>query len=254
MKNKESGQAAIEFAVSFSVLIALILSIPILAKIANANIMSIQALDYAAWRVREGNTDNMELSREVSDRYFGETALIVDDEQINDQGARLGTGKGNQQIYQNDSVTINYNADSSNMSGAQGASWNNFDRVTNLGIYDKKGTVSINVPLENLDVIPEIASSMTISKSLYIDNQALTARDKSQIQNSMNNFDSVVIPNNGGSQDLFVKPANIAIAGLKLISDSTLGLLDVLDHHKLEDVEVDHDAVPKDRLATFNPQ
>ena len=253
MKNKESGQAAIEFAVSFSVLVALILSIPILAKIANANIMSIQALDYAAWRVREGNTDNGELSREVSDRYFGETALIVDDQQINDQGARLGTGKDNQQIYQNDSVTINYNADSSKMSGVQGANWNNLDKVTNLGMYDKKGTVSISLPLENLDVIPEIASSITINKSLYIDNQALTARDKSQIQSSMDNFDSVVIPNNGGSQNFFVQSTNLAIEGLKLISDASLGLLDVLDHHKLDDVKIDHDAVPADRLATFQP-
>lgn len=254
MKTKESGQAAVEFAVSFAVLIALILSIPILAKIANANIMSIQALDYAAWRVREGNTDNTELSREVSDRYFGETALIVDGEQINDQGAKLGTGKDNQQIYQNDSVTIEYNADSSNMRGAQGVVWNNLDRVTNLGMFDKKGTVSINVPLENLDVIPEIAGSMTISKSLYIDNQALTARGKGEIQSSMNNFDNLVIPNNGGSQDLYVEPTNFAIAGLKSISDAALGLLDVLDHHSLKDVEVDHDAVPTDRLANFNPQ
>lgn len=254
MKRNIAGQSAVEFAVAVSVLIALILSIPILGKIANANIMSIQALDYAAWRVREGNTDNTQLSREVSDRYFGETALIVDDQQINDQGAKLGTGKGNQQIYQNDSVTINYNADSSNMSGAQGVVWNNFDRVTNLGVYDKKGTVSINLPLENLDVIPEIASSMTISKSLYIDNQALTARDKSQIQGSMDNFDSVVIPNNGGSQNLLVGATNTVIAGLKAISDVSFGLLDVFDHHRVKDVKVDHDAVPADRLATFNPQ
>ena len=146
MKYKESGQAAVEFAVSFSVLIALILSIPILAKTANANIMSIQALDYAAWRIREGNTNNEELTREVSNRYFGETALIVDDEQIDNQGARLGTGKQNQQIYRNGSVTINYTADASNMRGAQGAVWNNIDRETNLGMYDKKGTVSINLP------------------------------------------------------------------------------------------------------------
>lgn len=253
MKRNIAGQSAVEFAVSVSVLIALILSIPILAKIANANIMSIQALDYAAWRVREGNINNVGLSREVSDRYFGETALIVDDQQINDQGAKLGTGKGNQQIYQNDTVSINYNADSSNMNGAQGASWNNLDRVTNLGMYDKKGTVSINLPLENLDVIPEIASSMVISKSIYIDNQALTARDQTEIQSSMNNFDSVVIPNNGGSQNFFVRSTNIVIAGLKVVSDGALGLLDVLDHHKLDDVEVDHDAVPADRLATFNP-
>nr|WP_299040684.1 hypothetical protein [uncultured Psychrobacter sp.] len=254
MKTKQLGQAAVEFAVSFGVLIALVLSIPILAKIANANIMSIQALDYAAWRVREGNTNNQELSREVSDRYFGETALIVDDERINDQGASLGTGRDNKQIYQNDSVTVEYNADRSNMSGAQGLAWNNLDRVTNLGMYDKKGTVSINVPLENLDVIPEIASSMVISKSLYVDNQALTARDQAQIQNSMDNFDNVVIPNNGSTQNLFVEPANFAIERLKLISDSALGLLDVLDHHKLKDVKVDHDAVPADRLATFNSQ
>ena len=254
MRNKELGQAAIEFAVTFSVLVALILSIPILAKIANTNIMSIQALDYAAWRVREGNTDDAELSREVSDRYFGETALIVDDEQVNDQGAKLGTGKDNEQIYQNDSVTINYNADSSNMSGAQGVTWNNVERVTNLGMYDKKGTVSINVPLENLDVIPEIASSVTISKSLYIDNQALTARDQSEIQSSMDDFDSIVIPNNGGGQDLFVAPTNVVISGLKVISDASLGLLDTFDHHRLRDVRVDHDEVPEDRLATFNPQ
>ena len=94
MKTKHQGQSLIEFAISVIVLVAFLLAIPIIAKIANANIMSIQALDYAAWRVREGNTDNDKLTQEVSDRYFGETALIVDNEKINNQGVRLGTGKG----------------------------------------------------------------------------------------------------------------------------------------------------------------
>lgn len=246
MKGKQIGQAAVEFAVSFSVLIALILSIPILAKIANANIMSIQALDYAAWRVREGNTNNLELSREVSDRYFGETALVVDDERINDQGANLGRGRNNQQIYQNDSVTINYTPDTSSMSGAEGRPWNSLNSASNLGLYDKKGTVSINLPLENLDVIPEIASSLVINKSLYIDNQALTARDHTEIQNSMDNFDSTFIPNNGGVQNSLVTSTNIVITGLKGF------VVDVLNHHELKDIRVDHDAVPQDRLATFN--
>lgn len=245
MKRNIAGQSAVEFAVSVSVLIALILSIPILAKIANANIMSIQALDYAAWRVREGNTDNAELSREVSDRYFGETALVVDDEQINDQGAKLGTGKGNEQIYQNDTVTVAYTPKNSK------DSWDTIDNLYEFGLYEKKGTVSINLPLENLNVIPEIADSMTISKSIYIDNQALTARDSREIDDQMDDFDNVlVLPYNNGLQ----KDTNSFYNFFISTSNAALGWIDdVFVDHEIEEIEIDHDAVPADRLATFNP-
>lgn len=245
MKRDIAGQSAVEFAVSVSVLIALVLSIPILAKIANANIMSIQALDYATWRVREGNTNNQELSREVSDRYFGETALVVDDEQINDQGAKLGIGKGNQQIYQNDAVTIAYTPNNST------DSWDAIDNLYELRLYEKKGTVSINLPLENLNVIPEIVDSMTISKSIYIDNQALTARDKQDINENMKDFDSIlVLPYNNNLQKNTNSAYNLVISTVS----ATLGSInDVFEDYKIEEVEINHDAVPADRLATFNP-
>lgn len=247
MKVYESGQSAVEFAVAVSVLIALLLAIPILAKIANANIMTIQALDYAAWRVREGNTDNDALSREVNDRYFGETALVVDDKKINHQGAMLGTGRDNEQIYQNGSVTVNYTANNEDMGGGTGKLWNNVDRSYNLGLNDKKGVVSINVPLENLDVLPEIASSTVIRKSIYIDNQALTARDKVEIQDNMNGFGDIIIPYNDGLQSKSNELVNGAMDLMRVIP------VDVLDHHQLEDIDIDHDAVPEDRLARFEP-
>ena len=257
MKKNIKGQSLIEFAVSISVLIALLVSIPIVAKIANVNIMSIQALDYAAWRVREGNTDNTLLSQEVSDRYFAETALIVDNEKIAQGGANLGTGRNNQQIYRPDTVTVNYTPDNSpTVQGLEGASWNSINDAYDFGMYSKKGTLSINVPLENLDVIPEIASSMVIKKSLYIDSQTLSARDADAIQESMDNFDNSVIPFNSGAQSAIVNtPINAVILGLRVATLPITVLLNenVFDHYTLSDVAVKHDEVPADRLAVFVP-
>lgn len=249
MRHSVEGQSLIEFAVSVSVLIALVVSIPIIAKIANVNVMSIQALDYAAWRAREGNTDNSKLSQEVNDRYFGETALIVDDEKINHKGAQLGTGKNNEQIYRNNTVTVNYNADHSKMSqGASRGLWNHVNDNYKLGLYNKKGTLSINVPLENLNIIPEISDSMTITKSLYIDNQMLNARDQKEIQDNMNNFKEVVLPYNNGIQKRVLNgPANRAIQTLSIIP------INVFKDYRLREVTVNHDEVPDDRLANFIP-
>lgn len=252
MKHYVKGQSLIEFAVSVSVLIGLLVSIPIIAKIANVNIMSIQALDYAAWRVREGTIDNSLLSQQVNDRYFGETALIVDDDRINHQGIKLGTGKNNEQIYRNNTVTLNFVADDSQMSrGSSRGLWNKLDDDYKLGLYDKKGTLSINVPLENLNVIPEIADSITIKKSIYIDSQALSARDQKSIQDNMDNFKNTVIPYNDnslkGQKNAVSKPTNIAIGLIGLIP------LDIFQDYKLKDVEVKHDEVPRDRLARFEP-
>lgn len=245
MNSNESGQAAVEFAVSVSVLIALLLAIPILAKIANANIMSIQALDYAAWRVREGNTDNEVLSREVSDRYFGETALVVDDKKLNHSGAQLGKGKNNEQIYRNDTVTINYTPDDTN------DSWSKVDDMYRFNLYKKKGSVSINLPLENLDVIPEIAQSLTIKKSLFVDNQSLTARDEQEIQNGMDNFEAKVLPYNNGLQK---KSMNLTFNPIIKGIDFSAGWIDkVFSDHKIEDVKVNHKEVPDDRLVEFKP-
>ena len=249
MKHSVEGQSLIEFAVSVSVLIALLVSIPIIAKIANVNVMSIQALDYAAWRAREGNVDNSKLTQEVNDRYFGETALIVDDEKINHQGAQLGTGKDNEQIYRSNTVTVNYNADNSKMSkGASRGLWNHMDDDYKLGLYNKKGTLSINVPLENLNVIPEIADSITITKSVYIDNQTLSARDQREIQNNMDDFKSIILPyNNGAQKKLLNEPTNLAIETLRVIP------LDVFQDYRLRDVTVNHEEVPDDRLTEFAP-
>lgn len=249
MRSQIEGQSLIEFAVSVSVLIALLVSIPILAKIANVNVMSIQALDYAAWRVREGNTNNSRLSQEVNDRYFGETALIVDDEKINHQGAKLGIGKNDEQIYKKNTVTINYNADYSDMSsGNTKRLWNKMDKDYKFGLYNKKGTLSINVPLENLSVIPEIADSMTIAKSIYIDNQTLGANDKEGIQNNMNKFNSVILPyNNGKQKEYLSKPTNRAISVLRIIP------MDVFDDYELKSISIKHDEIPDDRLAEFVP-
>ncbi|WP_019672535.1 TadE/TadG family type IV pilus assembly protein [Psychrobacter lutiphocae] len=245
MKVNESGQAAVEFAVSVSVLIALVLAIPILAKIANANIMSIQALDYAAWRVREGNTNNELLSQEVSDRYFGETALVVDNEKLNHRGAKLGKGKDNQQIYRNNTVTINYAPDNSD------DSWNKIEDLYKFGLYDQKGAVSINLPLENLNVIPEIVESLTIKKSLYVDNQTLTARDQKEIQDNMDNFNDIVIPYNNDAQK---KATNIFYNTIIKGIDLSAGWIDsVFSDHQVEDVKVNHNEVPDDRLVEFKP-
>mgnify|MGYP000010422174 FL=1 len=252
MKSKHQGQSLIEFAISVIVLVAFLLAIPIIAKIANANIMSIQALDYAAWRVREGNTDNDKLTQEVSDRYFGETALIVDNEKINNQGVRLGTGKSGEQIYEPDTVSINYIPDNSKASGWYAQPWNALDSQYKLPIYDKKGTVSINLPLQNLDVIPEITSSMTISKTLYVDSQTLAAKENSEITQKLSNMNMEIIPYNKSGQ----KQLN------HVLNDSVITILNALpipnsynpfETNKISDISVKEDAVPTDRLAPYQP-
>ena len=248
MRKSHQGQSLIEFAISVMVLVAFLLAIPIIAKIANANIMSIQALDYAAWRVREGNTDNDKLTQEVSDRYFGETALIVDNEKIFNQGVRLGTGKEGQQIYEPDTVSINYIANSDKISGVNGFLWSTVNDDYKLRLYDKKGTVSINLPLQNLDVLPEITNSMTISKTLYIDSQTLAASDANHIQNQLNQANSMkILPYNSGLQKNTNKITNSAITALKV---ATIGLI---DEKKIEDISVKESAVPDDRLTTYQP-
>lgn len=248
MRNWQQGQSLIEFAISVMVLVVFLLAIPMIAKIANANIMTTQALDYAAWRVREGNIDNDVLSREVSDRYFAETALIVDNEKINNQGVKLGTGKDGQQIYEPDTVSINYIANSDKMSGANGAVWNQVNDDYNFHLYDKKGTVSINLPLQNLDVIPEITGSMTISKTLYVDNQTLAAPDAKHIQNQLRQANAIkILPYNNGLQKNTNKLTNAAITALRV---ATIGLI---DEKTVKDVIVNESAVPNDRLATYQP-
>lgn len=252
MKSKQQGQSLIEFAISVMVLVAFLLAIPIIAKIANANIMSVQALDYAAWRVREGNTNNDKLTQEVSDRYFGETALIVDNEKINNQGVRLGMGKSGEQIYEPDTVSINYIPDDSKSSGLTGRAWNTLDAQYKLPVYDKKGTVSINLPLQNLDVIPEITSSMTISKTLYVDSQTLAAKDGAEIKQKIGNMNMEIVPYNKSGQ----KQLN------HILNDSLIILLNALpipnnynpfETNKISDISVKEDAVPSDRLATYQP-
>lgn len=238
-QNTQKGQSMVEFAIAVSALLVFLVGIPIIAKIANVNVLSIQALDYAAWRVREGNTDNDKLSSEINDRYFGETALIVDDEKIINTGARLGMGRDGQDIYEANSVRIDYTKDTN------GNGLSVLSRGANLPINDKKGVVSITTPLQNLDVMPEIASNITINKSLYVDNQSLTALDGTDIQNHLKSMSSTMIPYNNGLQKAQNNVANSIISALNVIP--------IFSEHKIEDPYVPESTVPKDRMVKFAP-
>lgn len=236
----QSGQSIVELVASIGVLVAFLIGIPIIAKIANVNIMSIQALDYAAWRAREGNHDNQQLTQEVSDRYFGETALVVSDQKIENTGARLGAGKHYEQIYQRDTVNVAY---------VQKSDVPKIDSVLKdqykFPLSDKAGEVVINVPLENLDVLPEITSSMTIKNSLYIDNQSLTALDGEEIKQRLEAIKPAVVPYNNGTQRKSYHILNDTVFKI-------LNAIPILKEHKIQDVSVDDSAAPQDRLADYH--
>lgn len=234
----QNGQSIVEFVASIGVLVAFLIGIPIVAKIANVNIMSIQALDYATWRVREGNTDNNQLTQEVSDRYFGETALVVSGHKIENAGVRLGAGKNHEQIYQKDTVNVVY-IPKPNIPKVDSVLKNQYK----LPLSDKAGEVVINVPLENLDVLSEIPSSMTIKNSLYIDNQSLTARDGQEIRGRMGRVTGVIVPYNSS-----VRKTNDRAAKGML---NALNKLPIFNFHKIKSISIDDSALPQDRLAEY---
>lgn len=235
----QNGQSIVEFVASIGVLVAFLIGIPIVAKIANVNIMSIQALDYATWRVREGNKDNNQLTQEISDRYFGETALVVSGHKIENAGVKLGTGKNYEQIYQKDTVNVAY-VPKSDIPKGDGILKNQYK----LPLSDKAGEVIINVPLENLDVFPEIPSSITIKNSLYIDNQSLTARDGEEIRQRMGEIKETIVPYNNEIQRKSYRILNNMVI-------SALNLIPILREYKLKDVSISESTLPKDRLADY---
>lgn len=237
----QNGQSLAEFAISVSVLIVFLLGIPMVAKIANVNIMSIQALDYAAWRVREGNTNNTKLTTEVSDRYFGETALIVDSQKVLHSGANLGTGKNGNQIYQYDSVSVQYTATPHIPNDFK------LEKGYKLPITQKSGVVSINVPLQNLNVISQIPESLTINKSLYIEAQTLTAQDNTEIKQKIGDISNTIVPYNSGAQKTSNKLVNAFIGVLKGV---TLGFI---NEHKIASIDIEESTLPKDRLEVYKP-
>lgn len=235
----QNGQSIVEFVASIGVLVAFLIGIPIIAKIANVNIMSIQALDYATWRVREGNTDNNQLTQEVGDRYFGETALVVSGHKIENAGVRLGAGKNHEQIYQKDTVNVVY-IPKPNIPKVDSVLKNQYK----LLLSDKAGEVVINVPLENLDVLSEIPSSMTIKNSLYIDNQSLTARDGEEIKKRMEEIKETIVPYNNGTQR----------RSYQILNDTVFNILNetrILKEHKIKNISVNDSALPQDRLAEY---
>lgn len=248
-KNNEQGQSLVEFVASVGVLLAFLIGIPIVAKIANANLMSVQALDYAAWRVREGNMDNQRLTRETNDRYFGEKALVVDNEKIDNLGVRLGTGKDNQQIYQANTMSVSYT------SNPQIANNGNFKKLLNgfgFPLDEKSGTVAIRVPLENLAVFKDedmadgkMADKLVITKSLYIDNQSLTATDNGAIEGMVRGMPNARVPYNNDSffwQRKSYKIVNdIGIRALKPITKES----------KITDIKADESHIPKDRMVQY---
>lgn len=235
----QNGQSIVEFVASIGVLVAFLIGIPIVAKIANVNIMSIQALDYATWRVREGNTDNNQLTQEISDRYFGETALVVSGHKIENTGVKLGTGKNYEQIYQKDTVNVAY-VPKSDIPKGDGILKNQYK----LPLSDKAGEVIINVPLENLDVLSEIPSSITIKNSLYIDNQSLTARDGEEIRQRMGEIKETIVPYNNEIQRKSYRILNNTVI-------SALNLIPILREYKLKDVYISESTLPQDRLADY---
>lgn len=235
----QNGQSIVEFVASIGVLVAFLIGIPIVAKIANVNIMSIQALDYATWRVREGNTDNNQLTQEISDRYFGETALVVSGHKIENTGVKLGTGKNYEQIYQKDTVNVAY-VPKSDIPKGDGILKNQYK----LPLSDKAGEVIINVPLENLDVLTEIPSSITIKNSLYIDNQSLTARDGEEIRQRMGEIKETIVPYNNEIQRKSYRILNNTVI-------SALNLIPILREYKLKDVSISESTLPQDRLADY---
>lgn len=235
----QNGQSIVEFVASIGVLVAFLIGIPIVAKIANVNIMSIQALDYATWRVREGNTDNNQLTQEISDRYFGETALVVSGHKIENTGVKLGTGKNYEQIYQKDTVNVAY-VPKSDIPKGDGILKNQYK----LPLSDKAGEVIINVPLENLDVLLEIPSSITIKNSLYIDNQSLTARDGEEIRQRMGEIKETIVPYNNEIQRKSYRILNNTVI-------SALNLIPILREYKLKDVSISESTLPQDRLADY---
>lgn len=235
----QNGQSLVEFVAIVGVLVAFLIGIPIIAKIANVNIMSIQALDYAAWRVREGNTNNNQLTQEVGDRYFGETALVVSGQKIENTGVTLGTGKNYEQIYQKDTVNVAY-ISKPNIPKVDSLLKNQY----RLPLSDKAGEVVINVPLENLDVLSEIPSSMTIKNSLYIDNQTLTARDSEEVKQRLGVIKSSIVPYNNGVQKKLYQILNETAFNM-------LNATQILKEHKIGNISINDSVLPKDRLVEY---
>lgn len=189
--------------------------------------------------MREGNTDNNQLTQEVSDRYFGETALVVSGYKIENAGVRLGTGKNSEQIYQKDTVNVAY-ISKPNLPKVDSVLKNQYK----LPLSDKAGEVVINVPLENLDVLPKIPSSMTIKNSLYIDNQSLTARDGEEIKQRMGEIKETIVPYNNGIQRKSYHSLNNTVI-------SALNLIPILREYKLKGVSIGESTLPEDRLAEY---
>lgn len=246
-KSDEQGQSLVEFVASVGVLLAFLIGIPLVAKIANANLMSIQALDYAAWRVREGNTTSEQLTRETNDRYFGEKALVVDNEKIDNLGVRLGTGKDNQQIYQANTMSVSYTPN------PQIANNGNFKKLLNgfrFPLDKKSGTVAIRVPLENLAIFKDeymadgkewkMADKLVITKSLYIDNQSLTAAGNQDIKNMVKDMPSVRVPYDNAQRESY-EFFNKALSVMRRITGE----------EKVSTIEADENHIPKDRMVKY---
>lgn len=238
-KSNEQGQSLVEFVASVGVLLAFLIGIPLVAKIANANLMSIQALDYAAWRVREGNTISERLTQETNDRYFGEKALVVDNEKIDNLGVRLGTGKGNQQIYQANTMSVSYTPN------PQIANNGNFKKLLNgfdFPLDKKSGTVAIRVPLENLAVFKDedMADKLVITKSLYIDNQSLTAADNQDIKNMVKGMPSARVPYDNAQRKSY-----------GLFNDALFFIKQITGEEEISIIEADENHIPKDRMVKY---
>ncbi len=228
------GQSVIEFAIGVMLLVVFLLGIPLVAKIANVNILSIQALDYAAWRARAGNTNNDSLTREIKDRYFGETALIVDDEEIINSGAVLGSGREGQAIYNREGILVQY----------QNTTAYNEIRLTDayrLPYKEGAGILTITTPLQNTNLFPELSDSLVIKKSLYVSNETLAAKDARHSQERLSNMSATIIPYNTGNQKKAAGLLNKVISVWRPITGE----------HKLADVTVTDKAIPQDRLAEY---
>ena len=79
MSKKQKGQSIAEFVIAATVFSILLISIPMISKLATVKLKTEQAADYVAWRVNKGiNTNDPDtMSREVGQRFFARTGADV---------------------------------------------------------------------------------------------------------------------------------------------------------------------------------
>lgn len=166
----QKGVGVIEFAVSAGMLVIFIITIPLIGKIANLNLLAIQSLDYAAWEVqkREGTATSAILTRDVNDRFFAASGAYVKTGSV-PLGANLGfSGAQGKAMVTRGSVKVQVTPITNNSNDR--FNFHDIGRLTrdlklSSNSYYK---VKVTVPLVNLKMLEGLTDSLVITKEMNV--------------------------------------------------------------------------------------